>query len=277
MTKSRFQKIKTLSAWRKLSLAFWRTPNDPSVYGHFEINAETLINDLTKRKLQIPQLTLTTLVAKALGLTIAKHPNINGIIKWGNIYQRQSVDLFLQVVVKDASQENSHHLSGVKVYNIDQKSLQQIDEEIRSKSKNIKNNDDKEFGTLFKFTKICPTFLLRWSIALQGFLSFNLGLNLPRFGLHLDPFGSAMLTSIGSLGLTSGFAPLVPSSRTPLIVTLGAVQKKAWVEGEKLVIKPILEFSITFDHRFMDGWHAAQMHQTLCGFLMHPELLDTYE
>lgn len=271
---SEFRKVRHLSAWRKLSLAFWRAPNDPSVYGSFEINAEPLLHFLEQKKATLPQLTLTTLVAKALGLTIAKHPHINGIIKWGHIYQRSSVDLFLQVVVKDDTSHQNHHLSGLKVCEIDKKTLKEIHDEILRKSSKIKNNVDDSFGKNFKLATALPTFLLRLLIRLQGFLTFNWGLNKPQWGLTHDPFGSAMLTSLGSIGLTSGFAPLVPSSRTPLIMTLGAVQKKAWVEDEKLVIKPILEFSITFDHRFIDGWHAAQMHQTLSGFLQHPELWD---
>ncbi len=272
---AQWQRLKHVSPWRKLSLALWRAPIDPSVYGRFEINAAALLDHIHHyNQTHNVSLTVTTVVAKALGLAIAKHPLLNCAIKWGRLYQRQTVDIFLQVAVKDHSAAKSHHLSGVRVANIDKKTIKEIHEEIKIKSLKIKDKNDEKFGKTFAIIKHCPQFLLRFLLKLQSFLSFNLGLESKALGLQADPFGSAMVTSVGSLGVPVGFAPLVPFSRTPFLLAVGAIEKKAWVEDEKIVIKPVLELAVTFDHRMIDGLHASEIYKTFCEFLTHPALLE---
>ena len=50
-----------------------------------------------------------------------------------------------------------------------------------------------------------------------------------------DPFGGATITNIGSLGLDTGFVPLVPYTRVPIFVAPGKIDDVPVVENGKVV------------------------------------------
>lgn len=268
---TKFHKAKNLSPWRKISLVFWKKPQDPTVYFRDQFNAEPLLAFIeSENQKSDVKITPTHAIAKAVGMVIAKHKALNAIVRWGNIYYRESVDMFLQVAVEDPENPKKHHLSGVKIENIDQKSIQQIAQELVSKSRKIRKNEDVKFKKMFTLSRKVPVWLLRLLVPINEFLTFNLGISIPALGVMADPFGSAMLTSVGSLGLPAGFAPLVPPSRTPMVVALGAIKKQPWVENDELTVKSTVDFGVTLDHRVVDGLHGAQMHRTFEHILTDP-------
>jgi pyruvate/2-oxoglutarate dehydrogenase complex dihydrolipoamide acyltransferase (E2) component len=91
------------------------------------------------------------------------------------------------------------------------------------------------------------------------FLSYTLNLDLRRFGVPRDPFGAAVVSSIGSLGLESALIPLVAYSAAPIVIAAGAVTDEPVVEGDKVVPGKVMRIGATFDHRIIDGSHAAVM------------------
>jgi pyruvate dehydrogenase E2 component (dihydrolipoamide acetyltransferase) len=72
-----------------------------------------------------------------------------------------------------------------------------------------------------------------------------------------------MITSIGTLGMEEAYGPLVPYSRVPLLVAVGAVRETPVVKDGAIVIAPIFKMCITFDHRFIDGVMGAKMVRTV--------------
>lgn len=216
-------------------------------------------------------MTLTHYVAKAIGITISRYPNINGIIKWGQIYQRDTVDVFLQVAIDNRDRHHSEHLSGALIRNIDKCSLKDIASSLVSLATDIRSDNDPQFQKTFNIAKALPVFILRPLVRLHEFLVYNLGLNIPALGLVSDPFGSAMLTSVGALNAPPGFAPIVPPSRCPFLMCLGRIEKKPWVIDDVVVVRPIAGFTTTFDHRFMDGLIASKMFHTFLDIIYHPE------
>src|SRR5205823_2039441 len=96
---------------------------------------------------------------------------------------------------------------------------------------------------------------------IMRYLVYDLDLDLSRFGVVKDEFGSAMVTNVGTFGLAHAYAPLVPFSRTPLVVLVGEVQERAVVEDGRVVARPIMTLGVTFDHRFMDGFQGGRMVQ----------------
>jgi pyruvate dehydrogenase E2 component (dihydrolipoamide acetyltransferase) len=103
-----------------------------------------------------------------------------------------------------------------------------------------------------------------------SYLIYDRDLNLSRFGVVKDEFGSAMVTNVGMFGLTHAFAPLVPFSRTPLVVLVGEVQERAVAEAGRLVVRPMMNLGVTFDHRFMDGYQGGAMAQLFRAYLEDP-------
>ena len=91
--------------------------------------------------------------------------------------------------------------------------------------------------------------------------------DLSRFGIVKDEFGSAMITNVGTFGLSQALAPLVPFSRTPLVLLVGEVTERPVAEGGRVVVRPMMNLGVTFDHRFMDGFHGGAMLQLFRAYL----------
>jgi pyruvate dehydrogenase E2 component (dihydrolipoamide acetyltransferase) len=79
-----------------------------------------------------------------------------------------------------------------------------------------------------------------------------------------------MITNIGSLGLDQAFVPLVPYSGVPILLALGAVKEAAVVQDGALVVGKTMSICATFDHRFIDGVHAAVLSRVCRQWLEHP-------
>ena len=105
-----------------------------------------------------------------------------------------------------------------------------------------------------------------------SFVMNSLNLWTPLLGVPRDPFGSAMVTSIGSLGLEIGFVPLVPYSRIPLLIAVGAMSEKPVVRNGVIQIGKMLPLCATFDHRIIDGAHASHMVRTIKQIFANPSL-----
>lgn len=257
-----------ISSWRKVAIGTWRDAGDPSVYGAIELDAtraQTWIEDL--REKTGVKVTMTHFVGAAIARCIHRHPAINCVLRWGTLYQRESVDVFFQV----ATDQHGQDLSGMVIRNADQKSPVDIAREMEAKVVDIRERGDKDYkqmkGTIGKL----PGMFVGPFLTIGGFFLYTLNLWGSWLGSPQDSFGSCMVTSVGGLGLDMGFAPLVPYSRCPFLIAVGAVQDRPWVIDGKLEIKPVIRLCATFDHRLVDGVHAAHMVKTLKAFFADPE------
>jgi pyruvate/2-oxoglutarate dehydrogenase complex dihydrolipoamide acyltransferase (E2) component len=106
---------------------------------------------------------------------------------------------------------------------------------------------------------------------ISEYLTYDLGLDLRKVGIPYDSFGSVMVTNVGMFGLPLGFAPLLPFSRTPMLLTLGAVHDAARVIDGAVRVRPVLPIGATFDHRLLDGYQAARLAQRFTEITGDPE------
>ena len=83
--------------------------------------------------------------------------------------------------------------------------------------------------------------------------------------------GTFTLTNLGMFGIDGGF-PLPRPPEGAILLVGQARPKPAVVEGQ-LAIREMAWFSLTFDHRFIDGAAAAAFLQDLSGLLAAPEPL----
>ena len=79
-----------------------------------------------------------------------------------------------------------------------------------------------------------------------------------------------IVTNVGSLGLEAAYVPLVPYSHVPLLIAMGAVQQEAVVDDGEVKVATVMRVYATFDHRILDGSHAATMSRTLKAWFEHP-------
>lgn len=259
-----------LSAWRKVALGTWATAKDPSVYGMLELDAEPLLRHIEKLRSETGvRVTLTHLVGRALGIVLHKHPELNCVRRLGKLYPRRTVDIFFQVATDEAGED----LTGMVVREINKKSLVDVAKEMDHTVKHIRVNKDPLFKKMKGLIKLTPSAWSRFILWIGEFLSFGLNVWSPLLGYPKDAFGSLMLTNIGSLGLDVAYAPLVPYSRVPVVIALGAVQDQPVVRGGSVVAGKVMKICVTIDHRLIDGVHGSRMAMTLKKLLANPEQL----
>jgi pyruvate/2-oxoglutarate dehydrogenase complex dihydrolipoamide acyltransferase (E2) component len=266
------------SVFRKVALGSWWTAGDPSVYGILEIEMSEALRFLEEQnQSHSTKLTVTHLVGWALAETLKSRPEVNSVLRWGQIYRRSNVDLFFQVNIPGHGPERTGQatLSGTLIRRVDQKSLHQFAEELNEKTSRTKSGQDLEFGKTFRTLSLVPQPLMKWVLLLSSFLNYDLKLPLHLLGVPTDPFGSAMITNVGALagqeaGVDVAFAPLVPYTRCPLLLAVGSVQKRPWVRNDTVVVAPVLRIGVTFDHRLMDGVHATEMVQIFKSRMSNP-------
>lgn len=254
----------SLSPWRKISIGSWKIVGDSSVYGLFEINVDEiqkLIKKFNEKNNQ--KLTITHVIGKALAMAVNKNPDINSIVRWGKIYPRKSVDVFFHIAVDGDGKD----LSGCVVREADKKSIPEILISISDRVKSLKAGDDKDYKKIKSLFNILPGVLLKPFVDLTGILLYRLNLWSPSMGVARDSFGSFMITNIGSIGLPLAIVPLPAYAHLPMIFCIGGIEEKPIASNGTVIIAPMLKCSLTFDHRLIDGVHAAKLYNSFLTYL----------
>ena len=255
-----------LTPWRKIAIGTWRSCGDPSIYGSLEVDATNLLNYIGKEKEKGIRLTPTVVIAKAVALSLNEFPMLNSVLRFGKLYQRKSVDVFLQV----SSEGREDNLSGVLIRNCDKKPLAEIASELKGSASRIKKGDDYQYKKMKGIIGLLPAFLVSPMLRLIGFLMYGLNIWSPLLNAPRDTFGSIMVTSVGMLGIDNGFAPLVPYSRCPALLAVGEIKEKPVVVAGQVVIRPMVTIGVTLDHRQIDGKGASFMLRAFRKYLENP-------
>jgi pyruvate dehydrogenase E2 component (dihydrolipoamide acetyltransferase) len=260
-----------VSSFRRIAIGTWQTSYDPSVYGTMELRMDKAMAYLAAfRKATGKRVTVTHLVAKAMAAALARMPDANAILRFNKIYLRKTIGVFFQVAMDDEG-EGKIDLSGATLYDVEKKGLAEIIDEFEHKVRKVKKREDPALeGTRSALKKI-PFALMNPTLKLLSFLNYTLNLDLTSFGVPRDAFGSVMITNIGSIGLDQAFVPLVPYSRVPILLALGAVRDQPVAENGQIVVGKVMKVNATFDHRFIDGLHAAIMSRVLHEHMDQPE------
>lgn len=259
-----------VSSFRKIAIGTWGTAYDPSVYGTMEIRMDEAMKYIADfRQKTGRRVTVSHLMAKAMGAVFQEVPDANAILRWNRVYLRKRIGTFFQVVMTD---EGAHKtdLSGATIYDVEQKSLLQIHDEFAEKVEKVRARKDEALEATRKTFLSIPYFFLNRFLKLLSFFSYTLNLDLRWAGIPSDPFGSCMITNVGSLGLDTAYVPLVPYSRVPILLAVGAVKDAPVVEDGQLKVGKVMNVNATFDHRFIDGFHAAVMSRVLRRWLEDP-------
>ncbi len=259
-----------LSSWRKISLGTWRPNGDSQVYCELKLDATQVLEYIKQKNTESDRkITMTHVVGKMLGNVLREIPDLNSIVRFSNIYQRQDVDIFFHVTYDDTE------LSGHVIRSIDKKSTLDIANELSGNAKTIRDGNDLNFKKIKNSWNFIPAFMARFVLDGIGFLSYALNLNIKGLGIPKDCFGSIMLTNIGSLGFSQAFVPISPYSYIPLVVALGKTEMRPYVKDDNtLGVRPEVSLCFTFDHRIMDGARGAKMSKLMTMYMAEPNLLD---
>lgn len=255
-----------LRGWRKLAASSWSRPMDPQFFGDMYVDAEPLLAYIENaRQTGGEHVTMTHLVGRAVAHGLATVPDMRVRIAHGRLYERQSVDVFFIVATR-----GGRELTGVKVANADRKTAVEIAAELNRRYAGIEAGvaDDLDRGKalIARF----PPRLLGAALSVSAWLTSGLNLDLNRLGMPRQAFGGAMVTSVGMWGIDHAYSPLAHYYRVPVLVLVGAVRKQPVVVDDAVVIRPMMTLTATFDHRYVDGYHAAQFGDAIRSYCADP-------
>lgn len=253
-------KLEGVSVFRKAAMGTWRTCKDPQVYSIMEVDVTDIIPMMEEYgKEHGAKVTFSHVVGKAITYCLLRRPEINGFLRGSRIWLRKDVRLNYLVNIPGEGTEKVKKatLSTTAIPDCETRTIAGIAQELSARAEVVRQQKDPEIKKNMDMWKVIPWWMMKYYLSFASWLIYGLNINIP--GIPKDPFGSVMITNIGTLGIGPTWAPLVPYSRVPLLITLCSASKKAWVVNDEIKIRTILPVCITYDHRFMDGAQAAQM------------------
>jgi len=265
-----FEPAQQVSSWRRLAPHVWDRPHDPTVYGVMDLVVDRALPYLDELgSVSGTKVRVTHLVTKGLALGIQKMPLANGIVTRRSIALRKDVDIFVHVAT-----EGGRDLSGTKLSRVDDMPLAEIARELSTRAAKVRRHADPGVERTKSLVQRLPNALLGLTVRAMEYLLYDLQIDLSRFGIESDQFGSAMVSNIGNFegfGMSFALAPLVPMSRCPIVVLIGEVQKKPVVEGDRIVARSVVTLGCTFDHRMIDGAQGTAIAAVLRRVVEDPE------
>jgi len=258
-----------VTGWRRIAGALWPPPSDPQIFGALDIDARAVRAFIERARSFGQRVTPTHLVGRAVAHALAAVPEMNVQIRGGRIIPRDAIDVFFITAVAAG-----HDLSGVKVANIDHKTALEVARELAERSSALKTGDDAEFARTKRVMDSLPAGLLRMALRAAAIVTQDMRREIAALGLHATPFGSAMVSSVGMLGLPQGFAPLAWMYDVPVLVLVGELTFKAVVVDGKVEAREVLPITATIDHRYADGWHISKSMAAFREYLAAPERFE---
>lgn len=254
---------KRLQGWRRVAAAMWRDPDDPQIFGKLDLDARPVRRVIDEGRRAGIHVTPTHVVGRAVAHALETVPELNVQIRRGRAYPRPTIDVFFIAAVANGD------LSGIKITEVDHKTVAQIAGELGERVAAVKEGRDAALGRSKRMMDTVPARFLRRVLRASSYLTRRH--DLPRLGLPYAPFGSAMISSIGMFGLPEGFAPLAWMYDVPLLVLVGELVERPVVEHGQVVVREVLPITATIDHRYVDGWHLARAFAAFREYLAAPD------
>jgi len=262
------------SSFRKIAAAAWDDMYQATIYGQLKIRVEALEAYIDKARTETgKRITLTHCVTRALALLLSEHPDINALVINRKLYLREDVDIFLQVALPsdDPDRMGKSDLTGLCVRRADKLSLGELHDTIREQASALRKGKDKDFDKTKKQANNTPGWLLHRALKFIGWLQYRWNIDTSFLGAPRDPFGSAMVTSVGMFDARVGYAPFFPLARTAIILCIGAIVEEPVVENGEVVPGRVISIQATMDHRVVDGYHAGILSQEITKILTEPD------
>jgi len=258
------------SNWRKVASTIYKKPTDSKIFGIVELDVTELEKYVAQKRKEGVKTTLTYLITLIIGRAIRQDvPELNTYVKRGKIIQRKQVDATVSVLLPGGQ------MGSVKVENADQMTTAEISEVIGKNIANSRKGNENDTMQSKSLLAKLPWPFRNWLFKIYKTITINWGISVPGIGLDSNSFGSFMVSNIGTVGLDTGFASLLPSSNISFVFVLGTVNKKPVVVNDEIVIRRVMLMSSTLDHRVVDGSHGGTLFRFIKQIAKNPEILDT--
>lgn len=269
----------SFSTWRKIAMATWRPRKDPMIWATADIEATKLLAYIAEvRAATGHHVTPAHLVGRAAARVFQALPELNGRVAFGSFLPSPSIDCFFVVSLRtdpvSGAEAAETDLSGAVVRQTDTKPPWVIAKELADRASRIRHHDDPQFKQAKAVVKNLPPLLLRPVMDCLGFFTETLQLPVPFLGVEARPYGSILVSNVGTYGLDSVSAPVPTFCHVPITVVAGAVTDKVLARDGHAVVRPVLPLTIGLDHRFVDGYQAATMARVFREYMDNPAAFD---
>lgn len=267
------------SVWRKIAMATWRPRTDPIISATMDVEATGLEAYIEQVRAATGQhVTPMHVVGRAAAKVFQALPGLNGRVVFGSFLPSPTIDCFFVVSLRAdpvaGTEASATDLSGAVVRRIDDKPPWTIAKELGDRAARIRHDDDPQFKRAKAIAKTLPPLLLRQVMDGIGFVTESLQLPLPLFGLEARPYGSILVSNVGTYGLETASAPVPTFCHVPFVIVVGAVTDKVVAHDGQPVVRPVLPLTMTLDHRFVDGYQAATMARVFREYMEDPGAVD---
>ena len=267
------------SVWRKIAMATWRPRTDPTISATMDIEAPALLEYVDRVRVATDQhVTPVDLVGRAAGRVFEALPGLNGRVLFGSFLPSPTIDCFFVVSLRtdpvSGVEAARTDLSGAVVRRVNEKPPWVIAKELADRADRIRHDSDPLFKQTKALVKGLPPLLLRPVMEGIGFITESLQLPIPLIGLEARPYGSVLVSNVGTYGLDSASAPVPTFCHVPVTILVGAVTDKVLARNGRPVVRPVLPLTINLDHRFVDGYQAATMARIFREYLADPAAID---
>jgi pyruvate/2-oxoglutarate dehydrogenase complex dihydrolipoamide acyltransferase (E2) component len=192
------------------------------------------------------KLSFTAFVIYCLSRAIEDHPHLHAYRDWRNrlvIYEDVHITSMFEV---DA---DGRRIPTVHVFqSTNRKSFLQIHRELRD------FQGQSHATREFRFN--------RWFLRMPGFIRrafYWVVLRVPQsFRDHSSP---VMVTAVGMFGEGGGWAITMPNFT--LNIALGGISQKPWVHRGEIIVREVLDMTVSIDHDIVDGAPAARFVHSL--------------
>ena len=219
-----------VSNFRRIAIGSWRTAADPTVYGTLTLRAEPAQERLRAAGVVEQARGLTALLVAAVARAFVQLPEANALLHWNRLLLRPTVDVAVLFPVRRAGEpprleprliEAADRIEALAL-------LQRLEAEASA-------------------APAMPRGLLaRLSARVAGWF-------------RPEPGASAWVAEVGALPFDTAYLPLPPGAKVPLVLVPGAPREVPVVVAGKVGSGWELPVHASFDHRLLDGWHAARL------------------
>ena len=266
------KKVKNLTIYQKLAIGTWKDAKDPSIYASLDVDYEKVqeLCDKIYQERQI-KLTPTYTIAQAASLIFAVRPQLNVILRGNQIYRRDIVSFsFLVAMDSDQNNKKKFDLSNCVIHDTTKLNLIELYERLKTKIGRTKRDESDNRKAQNNIIGKIPSPLMKYFLNITSFIMYTL--NIKFKGIPYDPFGPLMISNLGQIGVDNAYIPLVPYSKSPMLVAVGMVKPRPVATKDRQVeVKDILKLNITIDHRYIDGKSLAIMRKMLAFIFEDPQ------
>jgi pyruvate/2-oxoglutarate dehydrogenase complex dihydrolipoamide acyltransferase (E2) component len=249
---------KTLGKWRRFALHLWEPPRDPTITYSVQYDGTTAIRYIDEvRARTAKKITLTHLFIKGLGLALTRYPELNVRVVGRKLHQLPTVSLCMPSFV-----ENGKELHYFCIEDVARKSLSQICDEIQERANTADQSHDSLSADL-------PGWMLSLLTGLDRLLTRHLDVRLRPFRVPDVSVTPIMFSAAGRFARFHNTTGALFPGNTAIFI-LGTATKKPVVVDDEVVIRPMIPFGMSADHRIIDGYSMSRYTDFLEEFVKDP-------